>query len=304
MKRTFLYTSILVLVALTVLYCSDDQQRGEETEHPEQQQQAITSCMSFGGEAVLNLDGHVLEVTEGRKERGLFHNKVHSTDALYVLDTLICEVSYQQLCSLKTLASDLVGVCTMEHITGLRVFYGLTPDYRSFRATFQPVKLCKTAANGHLADFDISHQGGYYHVDASNGNFITSSTTLMQADTARYRDKIRIRHFGSTNPTGYQRNATNDSLSDSRSILFSFQEIEALAKANTYPQYIKMWNSLRKIKFASSPDSVYKHSIFMGPSALGLMEKEVFYAADYRNKYANLAHMCPANCVKLVFILQ
>lgn len=271
---------------------------------------AADACtLTCAGERTLELVTHTLGVSDARSERGLFHMEVVATSSNITIDTLADNVAYSQLCILKGYADNIPSSCiTASTITGLRIAFGLEQDFKHIKLIYEPIKLClinaSTVSPCHGTFVITGSYGKLYSYNECKDQFEELQVSTAIADTMRYMRNIRIEHTYGGNYQPFSTNLSNGDLSDVKSVVFSFQEIKTLYDQNSpHPDHISFWNSLTEQNFSGTYRR--KHSVFMGPQALGLREEEsVFvFSGPYTGKYANLAHLCPPHCSNLIFSL-
>lgn len=255
------------------------------------------------GEKSLVLDTHTLGISSAQAERTTFTTSVLAgLSQTYSVNKQADNVAYSQLCILKRYADAIPSSCpTASTITGLRISFGLAADFKRIKLIYEPIKLCLTqslTANCEGTFVVVTNSVGVLYTYTNNA-FVTLSVTTAIADTMRYMRNIKIQHTPGGAFEPFRVNPMNELLSDVKSVIFSFQEIEALYNQNDkphYPDHISFWNSLKDFPVGTIPRR--KHSVFMGPEALNLREEDkVFvFPGPYTGAYANLAHLCPPHC--------
>jgi len=317
--KFFFKCSLLIVSVLWIFSCNSNDPN--EAASADAEKNATVSCtLTCAGEVSLALNSHTLDPSDARNERALFNSEVSTTAT--VIDTLIDSIPYTEFCVLKSKASGISSSCsTSSIITGIKMSLGLQSGLTKMKLIFEPVKLCligkdTVTATGSSGTFTyiagtfsiVGTDEKKYFYDESGKKFQELHDTLVNNDTARYMRNVLIKHYATSSPESFTVHPTNDTLSDVKSVFFSFQEIMRLYEDNTGTNYIKIWNSLRDYSYVSlGTISIRKHSVFMGPASMNKLirqEDKFIYPGGFDRAYANLAHLCPPNCLTLVFRLD
>lgn len=178
--------------------------------------------------------------------------------------------------------------CT-KNIPALRIYLASKSDFSAMELIYEPVALCHVAAIGNEDEFVITAASSpKYYV-------YTGATFTPVADTSAavlYRENQRIKRSSTATVDSFDKNK------DVRTLIFAFQEIGKLIYDNAEPE-VTVWSAITKKKIAVN-DSSHSHSILMGPKQIGPAKKR--FLTSFNLVYANLAHLCPANCVRVRFL--
>jgi hypothetical protein len=92
----------------------------------------------------------------------------------------------------------------------------------------------------------------------------------------------------------------NNYVDDTKSVIFTFQEIFELSKANGNAASTIIYNSMRDIVLPGQ-DNLVKHSLIMTYTGQTVKPQQFYGAKSMTGKYCNLSHMCPPSCNGVLF---
>jgi len=189
------------------------------------------------------------------------------------------------------------------YITVLQIKYG----YHTNKVVlyFKPLCLTRDSYNSTSKIGTYSNHNKFdsaYYTCSPTGVTIAPYKNQFLVDSASYVSSMQIRHHVGGSVSAFYPNNTVDS-ADVSSIIFSFQEVYALVKANNSSHYVKFSNIAR----TSMIDGLnfVRHSIAMGPSDLPPSKTSTVQGSGvYFNVYADFGNMCPPACTSLSYTLQ
>lgn len=132
--------------------------------------------------------------------------------------------------------------------------------------------------------FDITDKGDIYKYAYPAASF---TSTVIGTSATTYQHELKIVR---RKKDGFETYSNGDVTS----VIFSFQEIFALLHDND-SDLVKVYNAIRRTVDAQG--FVSRHSLILAGKALGPL-------FPFENRYANLAHLCPPNCYRLMYPLQ
>ncbi len=193
-------------------------------------------------------------------------------------------------------------------ITVLQIKYGL--HNHAVKLYYKPLCLTRDSMTKPGSTYKYGYYSNHNKFD-SNYYCYSSGTGFLRApyknqflkDSLNYIDSIRIRHHLNNAIPGYFYTADNDT-GDIHSVIYSFQEINALMLCNSGSAYIKISNVGQKVVISSSL-SFYKHTILMGPNSLEPGGHGASSGSGvYYNVYAGMAGLCPPSCSEQQYQLK
>jgi hypothetical protein len=145
-------------------------------------------------------------------------------------------------------------------------------------------------------------------------NFSFKEITDSGLPTARYEERTQIYRHGSIN--AYK--GINEE--DTKATIFSFQEIFALMHDNDDSQELNIFNCIKRIPQINHNFEV-KHSLLLATFSLrpaynlkrfqkfslgdaDTISSSLIIPIDFKGLYANLTHLCPPNCSRLIYPLE
>ncbi len=191
-------------------------------------------------------------------------------------------------------ANDLIG--EGNYLTGLKIEFGIDLA-NNLSLVYKPIRFYNGTSNLGSSTYD-KKEGVSFKYNNGENRFDSISEDERCALVLRYEEIIRIKHSDRTGDT----HTNFIKGKDIESMIFSFQEIFALMydnrsvgvndifdRPNVNP--ILFFNYVKKEKI----DDYYsaKHSLLLSPN---LQPKVEIGILDFKNMYANLAHLCPPNC--------
>jgi hypothetical protein len=190
-------------------------------------------------------------------------------------------------------------------VTALRISFGMKGNQVVF--FYQPIFIHGTVSNGEFGGTRTEvGNASFYAYDASSQTFKPASPGTLLYD---YHNQIRIKH--SKNKKFERINCVDSWKGDSKSIIFSFQEIFKLYTGvfdretddNRYCQEIVINNgAARYRRWRKDPFQTWraKHTLYItcAGQALAVTRR----AAD--GDGANLAHLCPPSCNSINYDLK
>jgi hypothetical protein len=279
---------------------------------------ASNSCVvSHLGEIPLETSQHVISTRVADDVRQRFESEMCASTT-FTLDDLTDTIRYSELCALKWQASTLTPVdpCTNGYVTGLRITYGLEADKKTPILIYQPIKLCAKTYTQHSSTFTLTT----FSVSATGLTYVANNYTLNQVSPTdvtdhkqRYASFIGIKHHTtSVSCEGFRNEDPTKGpyYGDITSVIFSFQEIEALAQRNDYPEQIKVWSGL-----VESTDPIHtgdlvirKHDLILGPGNYNYFNKSItipkFITNLLERNYSNRTHLCPPGCASVIYTVK
>jgi len=263
-----------------------------------------TSCaMDFSLEDSIDLGPHVLDTTLAEAEVIEF-NDVVSTSSEPNLPLLIDSIRSQAFCQLWDSAVSLQkrnSNCP-NYITALKLIYGLNSANNKIVLLYQPLYLCKTAVISGKKIYSVNGASNiYYAYDHSASSFVITNDT---SSIGNYADSVLISRIPGEIPSHFiNPPADNDTLGDVNSVIFTFQEIDALLNDNN-STFLKLWNAAQNVYVASVNLTLRKHSVIIGPSQFTIPLAPYISPCNsglFCNAFANLANMCPPSCNEISF---
>ncbi len=288
-KRCFVHRPFLAAGTLLLLVAACSQQREPDNgATPEITEMAMANCMyPASSEPAIDLTPHEMDEDTGNFEISEFAANVR-TSAGAISSRSVNIIENDHFCLLRERAEDIASAqnCTAS-VAALKIIFGLTPDLKKVELVYQPVSLCLTQLSGNTATFSVQEGSSPQYYTYDPGGF-SSGANLVAAQ--RYREASRMKHRTGT--------AFRSFVQDTNvvSIIFSFQEIGKLIDDNSQDKVV-VWNALTK-KVVSAGDSLHYHTLLMGASDLTGPQKML---GAFTHRFANLAHLCPPNCVTLNF---
>lgn len=319
-KLFFLKQLLFLLPIVAITACNS-------SNHPDQNNTTSDTTTNVGanlaiksvtfsctGERDLLLETHTLSTASAHQERDMFDTTIYAGASLGSLTTRADNVLYSEFSRLKGYADGISSACPSSSvITGLRLSFGLEEDLSGMKIIYEPIKMClisstvvtqggKSYTNGTFSVVGTYSVKYCFDETANNniGEFVSITNDVAIAGINLYKNSVRIKHTSGAAATSF-------TTGDVESVIFSFQEIKALYDDNDspeHPEYISVWNTSRDFILSGPP--VRKHSLILGPDYLGVSdEKSVyFFSGEFRNAFANLAHLCPPNCQTLIFRIK
>lgn len=191
--------------------------------------------------------------------------------------------------ALHTIAERLAGSPASDYVTGLKMNLGIKAG--KICILYQAVGLTKSAIqSGNLQagqrEYDVICDADYYIYQKESNTFEKTTDLTPISD---YKVLITIRHKDrlGTPFTGFIEGI------DIESAIFSFQEIFAVLDHNPGSDTVGICNAIEIAP--EQTETPVKHALILAPDALQI----TFY-----NVYADLAHLCPPNCNKLIYTIR
>jgi hypothetical protein len=236
----------------------------------------------------IDLVPHELPENEGDWEIDDFPAMIRSS-ATNNLPQRIHSIENEDFCQLQADSRAIIGQtgnCTTA-IAAVRIWLGMDAGYVNIVPIYEPIALCHYSTTGQYAAFDVKAAATptYY---TYNGSAFTPVTGTAAANA--YQQHVKLKRSTGAPFTSFNVNK------DVRSLIYSFQEIGALIKDNN-DNVVTVWNAVTK-KPVSPGDSLHYHTLLLGPPEISPTKR---FITSFNLKYANLAHLCPDNCVRVVF---
>ncbi len=231
-------------------------------------------------------------------------------------------ISTAELDRLRDTADSLAFAAndTSDYIPCLEIALALNSTYKKMELLYKPVFAIKNRDSTDLVHggkwrfYDVVDNPYYYKFDSINGTLVK---TYDSAGIKRYQDTMMFYNF---NDKKFEKfNQSLNSTGDVRSLIFPFEEIDSLLSANGPTKSVKFVNTALTKQF-SAMDSCIKHSILLSPddlmpaceftvdfsksSRIKLKKTSFVLGGGISREYANLAHLCPPNCKRLVYKLN
>jgi hypothetical protein len=294
---------IISLLAVSLIQCN----RNKSNIEPALTSIVSTSCLTFENEDAIDLGPHVLDTNTAKVEAAAFNPNV-VTSATGTLPLLIETIAANAFCKLKDSADALKSRDTCSHyVTGIRLIFGLNSNFNEVTLLYQPVFLCRISSESGYGSYAIDEYNGsgYYYYNRSSSSFeITTDASSFH----RYRDSILISHTPNDAYSHFRYPSLgNDTLTDVRSVIYTFQEIAALITDNGTTPYVKLWNTVQNINVPSAGTVVRKHAVLLGPDHLhvtGGSSSSPCSGGGFCDAFANLQGMCPPGCIKLIYAVE
>lgn len=206
------------------------------------------------------------------------------------------EIDTLALDGLCTLAKQLApGVTCSNFITGFRIFYSVNKEFTLY---FKPVKFCRdshTYGQGgqHFGHYKMYESLTYYKYNG--GPNFTEVLTL--GETQSINDSIDV--FKRTATTIMRSGSFGpfrdlpDLKGDVKSLIFCFQEVNSLRKANKPDKYVRFWNAIEKIPHLNAMEA--KHILLLSIQDF-VSSGQTINIPTYSGELANLSHLCPPSC--------
>lgn len=253
----------------------------------------VAELASLGNEDPIVLDAMVVDRTAGdaRRTSCYTHLKIDGR-ALDESDSVIDAPRdrHTPFIVLFTIAERLAGSPASDYVTGLKMNLGIKDGKMCI--LYQAVGLTKSAIQNKNVrtgqrEYNIICDTDYYFYQKESNTFerTTDITPLSE-----YKELITIRHNDEPG-TGFTRFIEG---SDIESAIFSFQEIFAVLDHNPGSDTVGICNAI-EIAPEQTETSV-KHALILAPDGLQI--------TDFYNVYADLAHLCPPNCHKLIYTIR
>lgn len=268
-------------------------------------------CVDFAAlkEDEIDLDGFIKNYNQVDGERQTFSDSLRyykeDEDKLKVLNSNPEVINMQTLLSLF---AKLPGNPCDVKIRGLRVIFGLEND--KIILFFSPVVMTRAEQPTIPSDITYtinSNYGVYLH---ENGAFNTVAPEYYKTCTDRYFKNIWLKRY--RKPTFYTLLDNGDWDSDTREVIFSFQEIFHLYHTaypcnaeSIYGKDLYFYNGAAGYKHSGlNIRWRKKHTIFITLEDLDKTEEDNFEVLSAINQAANLAHLCPPNCSPVYYITK
>ncbi len=253
----------------------------------------------------LDLSKHPVEEQDAEAEFSACDDFI-SVQRLRKIERDAEEIKIEAFGPLKTLANNSVP-SGAQYIIGLKITYGLKPLVGEMDLLYTPVYMVKLrdslvpTANPQekWGIYLVVDNPAYYTYNTSTGSFVvTSDYDCIE----KYRSNIKIDHNGNTNGGQYDFNANLDGAGDVRSVIFSFQEIDAVIAMNEGTKTLKIFNACVGVPYSGT--TIMKHSLLLGPDTKNPDFANPVYFSGFYDKYANLGHLCPPGCSTARFQLK
>ncbi|MFL5763611.1 MAG: hypothetical protein ACJ77K_06685 [Bacteroidia bacterium] len=267
--------------------CSGSSKKEEEKERSFTL--TVDSILHYYNEDTIDLSKHPITQDTANSQKNAFQNSFLA-DSIYRLNSIIDTISYTDFKLLRDSAQAIISG-SGHHVLGLRFIYGYDIAHRKISILYQPVYLKNIdypkKSNAHYQPY--AHSTLYKYQSGASHRFVVATSTDT-ACIAAYKDHIWCLHHGKANFERFI--SKNDSTGNVRSIVFSFQEIDA--------EIID--NGAKTIILHNAGENVFKntnkkHVLILGCETLkGVI---LFY-----RKFGNLSHLCPPGCSDSYFDLK
>lgn len=202
-----------------------------------------------------------------------------------------------------THAKGINCVASSYSITGIRIFYGLTSDFKKLQLFFQPVSFCRVdniygQGGERLGKYQVADNGKYY--EYISGNQFTQ-ITVSDKDNAftRYRNTMNGIRFnrGAQGPRFNMKNSEGDIMGDVESVTYSMQELFTLAESKANKGFIMFWNSIKVLPIGGSRQLV-KHMLVLSSDDVDVNPADAsdLVVPSEGANFMNLSHICPPSC--------
>jgi|GEM_PF-2980722 len=261
-------------------------------------------------EDIIYLDGSDKTKLQGDKEITRFRkyvkiNKVpvEGINGLEQINNIASLVEFYQ-------KAQKLSVDGVHYVTGVKIIFGV--DDNKMCLLYRPVCMSRTGGLGkRIGRYKLKEEEEERKQDQQKGQIMTYKyndtdgfTPILPEQATllikQYKELIEIKH--STIPGDTHSNFIRNY--DVESVIFSFQEIFTLLFENLDFQKITIYNCIKQNQ-ADPSFLTIKHSLLLAtnlaPTILttqSLKKEETFLT-----KYANLAHLCPPHCIKIVYYL-
>lgn len=231
---------------------------------------------------------------------------VFASKYLYLNGTSIVNQSFTltqpAITYLSTLASGMSGGSTTNYVLGLQFEYGVSSSNPNLLDLYvRPLWLTRSAQSGSQVGTNTysyyattqSLAGSYYLILPSGSVQPESMNPIAQdvIDANTYQNTIEISHPQSypTPPTMPDFNNTSDITGDIHTLVYPFQELNAVMSLNICTQ-VEILNIALPVTNPATKIIYYKHDLLIGPPGL---QDSLHLTA---NEFADLANMCPPQC--------
>lgn len=300
------YLSLIGLTAFCQLFtmCGDLGNRNQSSEEENNQNSeekrnqtsegqdakvVVPTCLwpVLPGDYSVNLSTHTLSEREGDWEIDEFPRHVQILNNTN-LPKKIHAIKNEDLCMFMDQArSILTNQGCSQSIPAIRIYLASNPEFTGVELIYEAVGLCHKSSFKEDDEFEIKAAGAPIFYKYTDSGFVPTDTSMV----VLYRDNMKIRHHTTAGWETYHKDT------DVRTLVFALQEIGRLIYDNDEPE-VTVWNAICKKKKTGSNDSLHFHTVLLGPESIGPNKKMI---SSFRLAYANLAHMCPANCVTMKF---
>lgn len=242
-------------------------------------------------------------------------------------ESLAAEIDTIHLCILKNEAD-----VTMEenscnkYLTAVNIKLGMNGATRKLEYFYEPIVLCYSLSVQTTASALTCTLDGYYPI-MSGKNYSYSATgfhtvdpTYVENSVSTYTSQIKIVHFeGDVNNNFRVATSGTDTLGDTKSIIYTFKEIQKTIRDNSNCKHLRIWNQITtlNVQYGGANINLRKHSLILsGDQSDGMKSKGFakFISSSFPgeelpgtmrgSKYKNLAHLCPPNCSLLYFYVN
>ncbi len=288
MKLKFYNTSAFIAILITVAFLSRRQVCLAQCGHPR---------IDFINEDILDLDDFYKDEQQAGMLQNYFNNNVGYTAAHTPIDPSPEVIQMSAIAQLYDIARTQ-ATCN-PCVTGLRIIFGMRLNKMVF--FYQPVFMCyDISQEGYMVNSSVLSQ--YYRYNTTTKLFEPVMQDTVTAYCQYYYDNVYIDHFEDGNYAPFTHVSQDvDWHGDTKSIIFSFQELFALYEANypnesagnRYCEDVIIRNAAAYYyRFKINKDRL-KHTLYVKTNGDGA----VLYAA-------NLAHLCPPSCNQLNYTAQ
>jgi hypothetical protein len=268
------------------------------TTNPRDQIKKLSTELSvLGNEDLLNIDLVPVNVTMGTAHikdcKGYLKKnslKFEESDALIEATAGNYAVFYDLFATATKLAN-----ATANYATGLRMYFGLVNGEKGappkMKLLYKPVGLVKKQdTTDGKREYTVTLGADYY--EYKTGAFVKTTDTSFIDNYKNPATGISMIHIKGGNvydafEEGY----------DVGSVTFSFQEIFALIYDNSQCN-VSIYNSIKMI--AQDEIDYVKHCLLLAPPDV----YEKMEVGPLTGVFANLAHLCPPHCNRMVYKLD
>ncbi len=302
-----LRTNVLYLLTLFCLNSCNGQ--GQISENRNSQNDDVNSRLAFdsvsplvivpnciylpaGNASTIDLTPHELSVAKANQEKQVFLGNFNSINPTPLtinvfnanpIETIhkdaFCIAAFTNIC--QTCKANCV-----KPIPALRIHFGLTADGSTFKFLYQALCLSQHSLDvaGKTVTYTVVNENMPYYKYNGGTNSFVPATVNDKKWIDNYKKLIRICKTSTcTTQEKYLEGV------DTKSVVFSLHEIGSLIFDNTV-ESIQIYNA--NIDTTIAGVTYNYHSIIIGPYGLPLTKKLL----SFKNKYANLSHMCPPSC--------
>jgi hypothetical protein len=259
----------------------------------------ITSCVTFAGEDVIKIEPSIISAAAAQAERTRFDDNiacVYNSDTVPLFNVPVI-IKISEILRLYQLIEN-----TQADIRGVQIHLSLSG--KNIIPFFNPVTLrCVDSSTlpGEYS-YNVIHYQVLYKYNTATDQFDVADAAEFARVTTNYVNDIRLKHTDTdTEFTSMYQNAADGDKRDTKSLFFSFQELFRLIYGQdgcvgtpNHSGYLYFYNGGARLNIGG----VYtnKHTMLVTLeefTAKTKLKKQFALVAEA----ANLAHLCPPNCV-------